>query len=140
MRFSVLTFGPRSDPESVKTALLESNPGAVVQTLSSEVGIGAHGLELLAAQTLVAKGADELLAKKPEIDLLLRVAGTTQISRAIKQVGATKGRSFLVVLASQGNRPPSVSGSKGRPVARKPLTPKDLASVEAGALLSARRA
>ena len=140
LRFYVLTFGPHSDPDSTKAALAKSNPEAVVQTLSAALGIGSSALELLAAQTLVAKGANEMLARKPEVDFLLRVAGTSQITRAIKSVGATKGKSFLLVLASEGKRGLTVSGSMGRPMARRPLNRKDMDSVEAGALLSARRA
>lgn len=137
MHFNAFLFGPDADPDEVKSRFRLANPGAVVQTLKSEIPCGFEALELLAAQTFVALDSGELLAKKPEVDLLLRVARTAQISEAIRLVGAAKGRSFLVVIASQRRVRALAVG--GRRMAKRGLSDEDLDAVEAGALLSAER-
>ena len=79
-----------------------------------------------------------LLAKKAEVDFLLRLAGTTQISKAIKEKGAKAGEPFLLVVASR-----SALGrfrkSDGEELPRAPLTTEELERIEAAALLDATR-
>lgn len=93
---------------------------------------------MLAAQTLGAASSGELLADKPEIDFLLRLAGTTQISKAIKYYGARPGAPFLLVVASRiGVR--GASDLVAFELPKRDITVKELARVEKAALLNVKR-
>jgi tRNA threonylcarbamoyladenosine modification (KEOPS) complex Cgi121 subunit len=72
------------------------------------------------------------------MDFLLRLAGTTQISKAIKLYGSTKGEPFLIVVA--GPREIKSSKSvKATELPRRKLSKKELDRIEDAALLSALR-
>ena len=96
-------------------------------------------LELLAAQTLQAETSGGLLANKPEIDFLLRLAGTTQIARAIKVAGAKPGERYILVVAGRKavRLPPAIEGAE---LERRKLTHSELGKIEKAALLNAARA
>ena len=96
-------------------------------------------VELLSAQTLQAESSGGLLAKKPEIDFLLRLAGTTQISRAIKQAGAKPGEGYILVVAGRREicLPSQLCGTE---LQRRELTDSERRKVERAALLNAQRA
>ncbi len=126
-------------PEDLKARLAAANPDMMVQAVNGDAAKNLWFIELLAAQTLQAESSGSLLAKKPEIDFLLRLAGTTQISRAIKRHGARAGEPFLLVVA--GRVPPRGTGElKGKELPRNTPTARELAMVEKAALLSADRA
>ena len=82
---------PGKDAEELKKAVSRSLPSVLVQAASSKVAQNERLVELLAWQTWSAKSSDSLLAKTPEMDLLLRLSGTTQISDAIRDAGAGEG-------------------------------------------------
>ncbi|HXW37711.1 MAG TPA: KEOPS complex subunit Cgi121 [Nitrososphaerales archaeon] len=94
--------------------------------------------EMLGEQTAMAKKTGALLAKTPEIDLLLRVAGTRQISEAIKEIG-TRRKEGQTILALGAERDLSElekeTGIRGR-VKSRPLSEEELDRVERAALLS----
>jgi tRNA threonylcarbamoyladenosine modification (KEOPS) complex Cgi121 subunit len=96
-------------------------------------------VELLAAQTLQAESSGGLLANKPEIDFLLRLAGTTQISRAIREAGAKSGDQFILVVAGRSTIR-RLSGIDGKELPRLELTASELGRIEKAALLNAARA
>ena len=104
-------------------------------------GLVANGffVELLAAQTLQAESSGGLLAKKPEIDFLLRLAGTTQISRAIKETGAKPGDKFVLVVAGRNNVR-AAPGIDWKELPRVELTDSELEKIEEAALLNAEKA
>ena len=127
-----------ASPDEAKKEFASLNPGSIVQTGSAESAKNEFFVEMLAAQTLRAGSVGGLLAKKPEMDFLLRLAGTTQISRAIKQYGSTKGVPFLLVVA--GPREIRESRSfKAMELPRRKLSKKELDRIEGAALLSALR-
>jgi len=97
---------------------------------------------MIAAQTLSANGTQNLLAKKPEVDLLLRLAGTSQISRAIEQMGAKKGKPFLLVIAGSGRGLTSLSVKElgGSELEKRDLSSDELDRIEQAALLNALKA
>jgi len=110
-----------------------------VQTVRSTSARNVRFIEMIAAQTLQAESSGSLLAKKREIDFVLRMAGTTQISRAIKNQGVQAGNPFIVVIA--GRSPvKGVRHFKGTELPKKELTVTELNRVEKAALLDARRA
>jgi len=132
-------LGPESDPEAVKRELSAANPGAVVQTVKESAASNEFFVEMLSAQTLRAESTGGLLAKRPEIDLLLRIAGTNQISRAIREKGAKGGEPFLVMTAGRSaqNLP---RGFAGKELMRRELNRAELSRIEKAALLGTRRA
>ncbi len=130
--------GRDSGPEQMKERFSRANPGAVVQSVKGNAAKNLWLVEMLAAQTLRAGTSHSLLAKKPEIDLLLRFAGTTQISKAIRTHGAKSGEPFLLVVAAR-TAVKGVGGS-GAELPRRPLSADELARIEKAALLDAARA
>ena len=125
-------------PEEVKLELLKRNPGAVVQTARPDGVKNEFFLEMLAAQTLHAEASGALLAKKPEVDFLLRLAGTTQISKAISQVGSRAGDPFLALIASRSSivSPEYLAQFE---LKRNDLSKQELDRVERAALLDVER-
>lgn len=125
-------------PDEAKLELASLNPGSIVQTGRAKSAENEFFVEMLAAQTLRAGIVGSLLAKKPEMDFLLRLAGTTQISKAIKQYGSTKGEPFLIVVAG----PMEIKSSKSvraTELPRRKLSKTELDRIEGAALLSALR-
>jgi len=130
-------FSGEASPDQLKRDVTASNREAMVQAFRAGSRNGFF-FEMLAAQTLHAASSGTLLAKKPEIDFLLRLAGTSQISVAIRSRGAHSGEPFLLVAA--GNRElKGVGDLNGKELARKKLTKTELGHIEKAALLSARR-
>ncbi|MDG7007356.1 MAG: hypothetical protein JRN06_03815 [Nitrososphaerota archaeon] len=110
----------------------------VVQTAAEGAATNEFFVEMLAAQTLRAAESGTLLANSPEMDFLLRLAGTTQITRAIREKGSAKGKPFLLVVA--GRTIPESGPVLGQELPRHGLSKGELQRVEKAALLSARRA
>ena len=78
-------------------ALRSRYPGLVIQIVSLARLPTPWALRMMAAQTLRARKTNSLLAAKPEVDLLLRVAGTSQISEAMEKSGyKARGRRLLI--------------------------------------------
>ncbi|MDG6898764.1 MAG: hypothetical protein JRN24_03390 [Nitrososphaerota archaeon] len=123
----------------MKEKLASANLSSMVQAANAGSAKNESFVEMLAAQTLHADASGSLLAKKPEIDFLLRLAGTTQIARAIREHGAKEGAPFLLVVAARTpvRGPSEVSGLE---LPRRDLSLAELARVEKAALLSAQRA
>ncbi len=127
-----------SDPDEVKARFQAANRGFMVQTSKADAAGNELLLEMLAAQTLKAEALGSLLAKKPEIDFLLRLAGTTQISLAIRHAGAHRGHEFLVVVAGD-SEVQNADGVSARRLPRRELTRDELGRVERAAILNAKR-
>ncbi len=130
-----------ADPELVKGRVRSECPGAVVQSVRP--GLTENGLlvEMIAAQTFKAAATGGLLAERPEIDLLLRLARTSQIARAIEETGSKKGEPFLLVVAApeKALRPLDRMGL-GNELPRRKLNEEEVVAVEEAALLNALRA
>ena len=133
----VYRCGSERKPDDLKRGLAGSSKGWVVQTASEHAASNAFFVEMLAAQTLRARASGSLLAKSPEMDLLLRLAGTTQISKAIAEAGSVAGKPFLLILAGEGGRAPGAVLGKELP--HGPLTEQELQRIERAALLSAEK-
>jgi tRNA threonylcarbamoyladenosine modification (KEOPS) complex Cgi121 subunit len=127
-----------ASPGALKRRLSDANPDSIVQTTKGGLVENEVFVELLAAQTLQAESSKGLLANKPEMDLLLRLAGTTQISRAIRDAGAKSGDQFVLVVAGKKTikRP---SGIDVIELPRLELTASELGRIEKAALLNAER-
>ena len=133
-------FTAPGDPEEAKASLARACPGAVVLAVRRKVVHNESFAEMLAAQTLEAASSGSLLANKPAIDLLLRLAGTTQIAEAISGAGARKGEPFVVVVAAAEAALEGASPGQGwTRLPRRALTRPEMARVEAAALLAVRK-
>jgi tRNA threonylcarbamoyladenosine modification (KEOPS) complex Cgi121 subunit len=131
-------FEEGPSPEEARKALWSANPGSLVQTVKAGTIKNRLFVELIAAQTFRAMESGSLLAKKPEIDLLLRLAGTTQISKAIKSQGAVQGEGCLAICAGSKEliSPP---GFEKHELPRKKLNRSELFRIERAALLDAQK-
>ena len=128
-----------ADPGSVRKIVEARLPGSIVQVVRADAATNGFFVEMIAAQTLRANGTQSLLAKKPEVDLLLRLAGTNQISRAIEQMGAKKGKPFLLVIAGHGRGLAGLSAEElgGSELEKRELSSDELDRIEQAALLNA---
>jgi hypothetical protein len=131
------------DPESVLAGLRRESPGLLIQVFGGRRP-NPSAIEMVAAQTLTAARSGSMVADRPELDLLLRLAGTRQIGKAFRLMGYKSAqRKLFIVAASEGN------GEMGRlldelsldrrfvKMEKKPLTKDDLDLVERAALLAA---
>ncbi len=131
--------GSGLEPEELKARLAAQNHGKLVQAVRVAGEENEWLFEMLAAQTLRAESSGSLLAKKPQIDFLLRLAGTTQIARAIERRGARSGEPFVLLVA--GVTPVrGIRALERLELGRRELSKTELALIEKAALLSAERA
>lgn len=129
--------------EAALARVREENPGVIVQFFKADEAPNPAAIELLAAQTLAASRSGATLAQRPELDLLLRLAGTRQIGEAFERAGyRSKKKRIFLVAASEGAG--SLRQTKARvakdarfsEIPKRELSGVDLALVERGALLS----
>ena len=71
--------GAGLNPDDVRRKAAAPSGRWVVQTAAGGAATNEFFVEVLAAQTLRAEESGTLLANSPEMDFLLRLAGTTQI-------------------------------------------------------------
>lgn len=133
-----LLFRRGHDPADVQKSCQKLFPGCLVQTASAESATNGFFLEMIAAQTVQAKERGTLLARRPEIDFLLRLAGTSQISQAIPEVGSKSGEPFILVIAGKKALRRHTFAGGGR-LPSRPLSASELTRVEEAALLNAER-
>jgi len=77
---------------------LRSNyPHLILQALHFQFILGVNHVKKILAISLYAEKHKALLSKKIEVDILLRFAGTTQISRAIKTAGRKSNKDFFII-------------------------------------------
>ena len=77
--------------------LRNNYPHLILQALHSQFILGVNHAKKILAISLYAKKNKTLLTKKIEIDILLRFAGTTQISHAIKIAGRKPNKDFFII-------------------------------------------
>lgn len=135
-----VVIGGDTDPDSVRRAVATRVPGAIVQAVRADATTNGFFVQMIAAQTLRANGTPNLLARKPEVDLLLRLAGTTQISRAIDLIGTKKGKPFLLVIAGPRKELGNLNWKEfgGSELETRDLSSEELERIETAALLNAQ--
>jgi tRNA threonylcarbamoyladenosine modification (KEOPS) complex Cgi121 subunit len=121
------------------------HPKAIIQVVGAARAPNARMVEMMAAQTLMAVKSGAKLAERPELDLLLRLAGTRQIGEAFRRMGyKAKGKRLFLVAASERDagisrlRAEIAKDRRFTPVEGDKLAPGDLEKVEAAALLAVR--
>jgi tRNA threonylcarbamoyladenosine modification (KEOPS) complex Cgi121 subunit len=98
----IRSFRSGKDPAGELRAFREAATGASVQMVDSSAVAGRTHLLLTLKQTVELKDSSQLLADTAEMDFLLRVAGTKQISAAVAVAGSKPGAdSVLVVFGSE---------------------------------------
>ncbi len=85
-------------------SLRKRHPGLIVQLVSLKKVPESRTITMIGQQTLRAAETGALLAAKPEVDLLLRLAGTTQIALAIEESGYRAKGEMLLVAAGPPRR------------------------------------
>ncbi len=136
----------REEVEGLLARSRELSPGVMVQVFGAGSAPNPSAVEMVAAQTLAAAKSGSTLAERPELDLLLRLAGTTQIGDAFLRVGyRSSGKRLFMVAVSEGSgaglrRLAKRLSKDGRFVelTRRRLSNRDLDQVERAALLAAR--
>jgi hypothetical protein len=141
------------------------NGGVLIQVVRMGRAPNCAAVEMMVSQTLAAAGTASALAEKPELDLLLRLAGTRQIGDAFKRIGykGVSGRGdegadddgggggngntpkklFMVAASGRGGDAfdlllQRIAGDhRFKTVPKKPLGKADLETVERAALLAA---
>jgi tRNA threonylcarbamoyladenosine modification (KEOPS) complex Cgi121 subunit len=78
-------------------------PKLVIQLVGMKKKLpSVEAVEMIVAQTIRARDTGALLASKPEVDILLRLAGTNQISEALQRIGYRSGdKRMLVVVGDE---------------------------------------
>lgn len=137
---------PQEEVEGLLAKIRKQSPGIIIQVIGATRAPNPGAVEMIAAQTLMAAKSGSTLAERPELDLLLRLAGTRQIGEAFQRVGyKSDGKRFFMVAASEGNGAGLARMGKRLAadkrfmlVAKKQLVEGDLEQVERAALLAAR--
>jgi tRNA threonylcarbamoyladenosine modification (KEOPS) complex Cgi121 subunit len=137
---------PPEEVEDLLAKVRNRTPGVIIQVVGATRAPNPSAVEMIAAQTLTAAKSGATLAERPELDLLLRLAGTRQIGEAFQRVGyKSNDKRFFMVAASGGSGAPLMRMSQRlaadkrfKEVARKKLAKSDLEQVERAALLAAR--
>lgn len=135
-------FGAEAAAAGIRRQVQASFPRLLVQAVDAGVASNGRLVEMIGEQTLRAAEYGNLLAKKVEVDLLLRLAGSTQISEAIRSAGAKPGRPFVLVVAGERTDLDSLEARKGATWKRlpsRPLSRDDFGKIERAALLDAER-
>lgn len=147
--FHCLCWELDAGPEEVELLLAQlrrDHRGVVIQAFGAGRAPNAGAVAMIAAQTLAATKSAVTLVERPELDLLLRLAGTRQIGEAFRLVGyKSGGKRVFVVAASEGGSvalgrlAKSLSADQRfAEVGKQELGNDDLDSVEVAALLAAR--
>jgi tRNA threonylcarbamoyladenosine modification (KEOPS) complex Cgi121 subunit len=131
------------DAEGVLLSLRKRHPDLIIQLVRLKKVPESRTIAMIGQQTLRAAETGALLAAKPEVDLLLRLAGTTQIAVAIEESGyRAKGEMLLVAAGParrlSGLRKELVGDPSYQVLEGETVSPAGLAVVERAALLGTR--
>ena len=98
-RIAVLCVpGGEADPDRLRRRF-----GARIQSISSEYILNMSYLRRILEVSIEAERRGTMLTARIETDILLRLAGTTQISEAIRRVGAKTGPGDGAVVVALGD-------------------------------------
>ena len=147
-RETSITFGvriPKNEEELFLNKLRTQFPKLSIQLLSLRHQPNPGRIEMIAKQTIRSRKRGSLLAARPELDLLLRLAGTTQISEAIAKVGyKNSGKKLLVAVGTPKDlrKLEKLADENRRTYKRSrgtELTSADFEAIEGAALLGVTR-
>jgi len=129
--------------EAELTSIRKKHPPLIVQLMTLEDPPGPRAISMIGLQTLRAAKSGGLLATKPEVDLLLRMSGTSQIAVAMEKAGyRAKGKKLLIAIGDPGElkslRRQIAKDARYEILEERPLSKRDLEAVERAALLGTR--
>ena len=136
-------FACRVDSKELGESIQKEYRDLLVQTVDSAAVSNERLVEMIGEQTIEARGSGSSLARKPELDLLMRLAGTTQIARAIQEVGVKRDKDFLLLVIGENSEMAKLEAreaSAWERLPRRELGREDLQKIERAALLDAERA
>lgn len=85
--------------EKIDKLLRESEKNnCIAQVIRKDAIAGPHQLLLSVLETYLALNKKSTIAKRPSLELLLRISGTRQIRDAIRDCGIVEGVSGLVII------------------------------------------
>lgn len=102
--------------------LRQSYPRLTIQGVSSEFVLGALHVQKILYVSLRAQRCGAQLAKGLEMDILMRFACTTQISRAIERAGITSDGDFVIVAVGPTSSLDALHGALQPHLLKRPLT------------------
>jgi tRNA threonylcarbamoyladenosine modification (KEOPS) complex Cgi121 subunit len=131
------------EADAALTSLRKRHPGLIIQLVTLEKLPTSRAVAMIGQQTLRAAKTGALLAMRPEVDLLLRLAGTTQIEVAIRKAGYRARGNRLLVATGPAAKVQALSEELARDRRYKILEDEELddaalALVEKAALLGTR--
>lgn len=85
------------DPVTFLESLRTKFPNVIIQGISSRFILSNSHAKKVISISLQAEKTGNLLSNKMETDLLMRFAGTTQISQAIKIAGIKPKQNFIII-------------------------------------------
>ncbi len=85
------------EPKDLLDEIRRRFPKLVLQIISDNAVYDDEHLKWVARQSWLAKNRGIMLAKKVELDLLMRIAGAAQIADALKIAGARKDEPFVIL-------------------------------------------
>jgi tRNA threonylcarbamoyladenosine modification (KEOPS) complex Cgi121 subunit len=136
----------RDDAEALLTELRTRHAGLLIQVIGASHPPNPAAIEMVATQTFESARSGSTIADRPELDVLMRLAGTRQIGEALSLLGykAAGKRLFLLAATSKSDDAIQRLGkyvdkrARAREIPAKKLTKDDLDQVERASLLSAR--
>lgn len=84
-------------PKDFLEDLRKEFPRITIQIIAVHAVYSPEHLMWVVRQSWLAKARASMLARRVEIDILMRLAGSSQIANAIKVAGAKKGSAFVVL-------------------------------------------
>ncbi len=128
--------------DGLKAEMKRLFPTLLFQLVDAKGSLNENFFRLIAKQTLTAMDGKSLLARKPEVDLILRLARTTQISQAVNRVGYKEGNRRILIAAGRSGevrRFLASGAARGTRLASSELSERELGWVEEAAILASLR-
>ncbi|MDG6928800.1 MAG: hypothetical protein JRN39_04660 [Nitrososphaerota archaeon] len=96
--FAVMRFVASGDPAGEARELRKAARSLILQPFDPSLSRGSLHVQLLLGQTVRAMRTGQLLARKAEVDFLMRLALTDQIQKAISLAGAKPHGEAMLLL------------------------------------------
>jgi len=90
-------YGKATEPKDFLETLRSKFPNVTIQIIADDAVYNIEHLKWSVRQSWLAKNRGVMLAKRVELDLLMRIGGMNQISEAIKIAGAKENSPCYVV-------------------------------------------
>jgi len=103
-------YGKTTKPTDLLELLRSKFPNLTIQIVADDTLYNIEHLKWTIRQSWFAKDRGVMLAKRVELDLLMRIAGASQISEAIKIAGAKENIPFYIACIGAESRLQELAG------------------------------